>query len=257
MMTSKFQCIALVGILALPTLALAAPEREFPKKISSPIEKVFVPVGFDSNDDGEVILKGRFPTGCYKVGPATATVDREKKVVTVKAESYHYEGAFCLSANIDFIQSVKLGPLPEGQYTVKLDAPGTVAAEKLSVARSTSVNPDDFTYAPVRNVSLRKVEGNTPYELELRGDLPSLGQGCLAIDEVRTNLTEENVLVVQPITKVTSEQQCNGNYEVKLPISAPVREGLLVHVRVLDGQSLNQYFEALPSGPVSSTPPAR
>ena len=89
--------------------------------VPAPIEKVFVPLGFDDNDKVEVIVHGEFPSSCYKMGPAGATVDAVGKKIVINAQAYYYPGAVCISMMVPFIKSVELpGLMAPGVYEVSL-----------------------------------------------------------------------------------------------------------------------------------------
>ena len=64
-----------------------ANDGQEPALVGAPVEKVFVPLGFDDNDNVEVVVHGHFQSTCFKVGPSTATVDAAAKTVTINANT--------------------------------------------------------------------------------------------------------------------------------------------------------------------------
>src|SRR5690606_17044612 len=110
--------LALAAALASP--AAAAGDAPQPALVPAPVEAFFVPLGYDDNDNVEVVVHGRFPNTCYKVGPANATVDVAARTVEVEATAFHYQAAGCALVLVPFTQTVALGLLPEGTYTVSI-----------------------------------------------------------------------------------------------------------------------------------------
>ena len=75
---------ALAALMCAPvSAALANP----PAKAPAPVQKVFVPQGFDDNDNVEVILHGHFPNSCMKSGPVDVSVNPDSHVISIKSSS--------------------------------------------------------------------------------------------------------------------------------------------------------------------------
>ncbi len=234
---------------ALAITGLASAAASGPVLVTAPVERAFVPLGFDDNDNAEVIVHGHFPSTCYKMGPATASVDLDTNKITVVVKAWHYAGVFCAQIMVPFLESVKLGPLPVGEYQVEVvDRPGT-PTRPLSIVEASSRNPDDFLYGPVDNVAFSTgPDGN--HTLILQGTYPHMLIGCMKIVEVREQVTPGNVIVVQPIARIFErEEDCRDQsrskkFEVtKLVTDARERTEYLAHVRVLGGQSVNRLFD--------------
>ncbi len=56
--------MTLFACLAASAAAHGAP-RSVPKLVVAPVDNVFVPAGFDDNDNVEVVLQGYFANSCY------------------------------------------------------------------------------------------------------------------------------------------------------------------------------------------------
>ncbi|MCX6111297.1 MAG: hypothetical protein NTZ90_17005 [Proteobacteria bacterium] len=140
-------------MLSLPFTAGIAMAAEGPRLVNAPVERVFVPFGFDDNDNVEVVLHGHFANTCYKIGPANAKVDEAAKTVTIEAQSYLYPGA-CTQALISFSQSIKLGVVKQGDYKIIVkDAPQAKSA-LLKVAAAATGDADEVYYAPIDTIAL-------------------------------------------------------------------------------------------------------
>ena len=69
-----------------------------PIREDAPISKIFIPNGFDDNDNAEVILHGKLPSTCYHAGSSSAVVDAKAKKIDVKADVLFYADSFCIQS---------------------------------------------------------------------------------------------------------------------------------------------------------------
>jgi hypothetical protein len=175
-------------------------------------------------------------------------VDTNTQKVTVSAEAYFYPGAVCIQMMVPFIKSVELpGQLAAGSYKVDVIGSQTVPTTSLSVARSTRPDADDYLYGAVRSVEVKRgFTGDS--ELVLRGEHPYLLQGCVKFINVRTYMSDSNVLVVQPITQIVPSEECTAessdhHFEETVKVEGLTTGEYLIHVRALDGNALNQFVE--------------
>jgi hypothetical protein len=236
-------------IIAGTALTISTASAEGPVQVQAPVEKVFAPLGFDDNDDAELVLHGHFPNTCYKVGPATATTDVAARTITIDAKAWRYPGAVCAMVMVPFIQSVKLGPIPAGDYQIKvLDRPGAETLP-LNIVQARTRNPDDYIYAPVDSISIEKDQAGQR-KIVLEGNYPYTFIGCMKIVEVRERVTPGRVIVVQPIAELfENDEDCvdqadSKKFRVEQPLTdASEAAEYLAHVRVLEGQSLNRMFD--------------
>lgn len=237
-----FATIAIVASLGLGTKVFA----DDAVLIQAPIDKVFVPQGFDDNDKVELILHGEFSSTCYRIGPVDSNIDLANKEITITASAYYYQETECAQVMTPFIKSVELKEtLPAGTYTIKVVNRPNAETSKLVITRSARPDPDDYLYAGVQSAGVED-RGNGARNLVLKGQHPFLYQGCVKLDQVKTNLSPSKVIVVQPITKIENdEDQCTGDsehgFEYHVPLNTPLTRGqYVIHVRTLDGNSVNQ-----------------
>lgn len=223
-----------------------------PVEIPAPISHVFVPVGFDDNDTVEVVIHGHFANTCFKTGTAFGIVDDEAKTVRIAAKALSYPSAECLEMRIPFVQVVKLGQIPAGSYTVQVQG-SSLPQAALEVATATTANADDFLYAPVEDVLLEPVfedPESSRFRITLSGVFPSSAIGCMALKDV-TLLPFEDVLIVLPKAQfITEGPECipaaparQRRFSWTKEIDLELKDDLLIHVRVLNGQSLNKVIE--------------
>jgi hypothetical protein len=230
--------------------ATAMPENPTVTREPAPVEKVFVPQGFDNNDNIEVIVQGRFPNACMKTGPVGKTVDHSTRTITLKPEVYVYRGEPCAQVIVPFIQRVTFGTLPEGQWKLSVEGMPTVNALPLVIERARSAAPDDYLYAPVEEVILMPGTLGSRQRLVISGNWPQLqGEGCFTLTEIRTKLGSDNTLVVQPISQILPASRCARQssrkrvFQGSVQLDKPLSSDSLIHVRTLNGESLNKFFE--------------
>ncbi len=207
------------------------------RKVAAPIDEVFSPVGFDSNDNGQVIVTGHFPNLCYKSPSAKVKVNGKK--IEVKVEALYNAQGVCAEMVVPFMQVVELGLLDRGDYKIVVNkGSSTVKSSELHVDESTSSSVDDFVYANVEYVE----KSETGRKIQLKGHNPS---DCLVLEEVKFIANGKNSLSVLPIMKQVSDfcpmKLIPFSYEVEVPKVLP-QDIALLHVRVMDGRSVNTLF---------------
>ncbi len=246
-MQTSMPALSVAAVLSALSGVAATPAKQ-PEIVDSPVEKIFVPHGFDDNDVAEVILQGHFPNTCFKTGTAEAAVDPITGSVTITAKAYRYRGTGCAQVLVPFTQSVKLGLLAGGRFKVQVAGHPELASAPLVVATSHAATPDDFLYAPVSQVTV-EAPADGQAVVRVQGEYPYMFIGCMAIREVRTYMSPGNTLVVMPIAEILADgpaceaQRDIKEFDVAAPVATPLGEGYMIHVRVLNGNALNRFVE--------------
>ncbi len=111
----------------------------------------------------------------------------------------------------------------------------------LKVSKAVSTLQDDVMYANVTNV-IEEDEGRTVW---LIGTHPAT---CIVEQPVELKKSGDSVWVVLP--KVTLEGDCIEESRpfkiaVEIPYDASMKRGVMLHVRVMDGRSLNLLYQNL------------
>ena len=111
-------------------------------------------------------------------------------------------------------------------------------------------SPDDFLYASVKNAFIKLDFASGKQSLVLQGNHPNWFHGCQVITEVRTYRKPKDVLVVLPITEVRPNSACghepdDRSFIKEVPLTSPFTEEGMIHVRTLNGQSINRYVPVL------------
>ena len=247
-MKAIFSSLAALLLFCSPLTFAAIP---LPVTMESPIDSVFIPTGFDDNDNVEIVLKGTFPNSCYRIAESSHEVDHENRTIKIKAEALHYESYNgCLEVLTNFLQPVKVGLLKHGRYDVYLENADNLSTE-VSIAEAKTEAPDDFLYANVENAFVDVVWETGKQRLEISGHHPYYLHGCQVITEVRTYFDPKEVLVVLPITKIVEGEACDKQPEDRsftktIPLKAPFLSDGIVHVRTLNGQSINRFVTYFP-----------
>ncbi|RZA07842.1 MAG: hypothetical protein EOP11_06570 [Proteobacteria bacterium] len=245
---NKFLAKTTFAFLAAGTLgaSLSAfavdPNPLLPVVVKIKPEHVFIPPGFDSNDNAQLVVTGALRNTCYKQGATTARVDEASKKIFITQEAFKYNSAWCAELMADYVKTVDLGVVKEGKYQVLVndgeDKP--VAMGIMNIADNKAPEPDSNTYAPVEEVVITNKDGKR--ELTIRGTLQSR---CTKLDQIKILERAPGVIEVLPITDLKDGMRCSRekvefDQTVALPdVSGPT----LVHIRSLSGGSVNRVID--------------
>jgi hypothetical protein len=211
-----------------------------PKLVPVAYEKVFVPVGFDNNDNVQIIATGEFVHTCYRQAETKFTVDETKKVITLEPVAYLYDG-LCLQVVLPFERVINLGVLSTGTYTIMQKADSKVMG-KLVIKTALRSEPDDFLYAPITQAYLHGEGARS--EVRLTGFFPST---CMSMQEVKVDI-QPDVVVVQPIAQMAQRADCKAAhvpFEQVISVDIQKPGKYLLHVRSMNGNAVNQMVDVL------------
>lgn len=203
-------------------------------------EHVFVPHGFDANDTTEIVLSGWLPSPCYKRPSGTASVVDDQVYIDLKATKFQVGNSFCLMMAVPYTVSVPVGRLNAGAYKVHVNQ-ATMAPKiaEVLVDEPGSDSIDNFIYADVKHVDAFE----DSREVVLTGYNPS---DCLELEDVKFVSNKKDVYAVLPIMKQVKEEcekvRVPFNYTKKIPSDLNA-EKVLLHVRSMNGHSVNEVFD--------------
>ena len=235
-------------LLTLLALMIASPAAQsapipglLPDVFNDMPRRMFVPPGFDSNDQAEVVIRGEFRNTCYQVGPSRAHVDADQKRIVIENEAYYYDAFMCMMVLVPYVKAIPIGILGEGTYSVQFAGDSGESRElgSMTIHPSATSGPDDFVYAPVEELRVEPGELGEPHRLTLSGHFTD---SCMEVEDVKVLVRTEDVIEILPTVKFATEN-CRAE---KRPFSRTVfipvnlRGERLVHVRVLNGQSINR-----------------
>lgn len=224
-------------IVALALFAGSAARSEA-REALVPVNAVFAPNGFDNNDDAQVVVSGYLPNLCYKAPRTQVAVRGNTVFVAVKA--LVDENSYCPEVIVPVLEPISLGVLPAANYRVVVNAGARFQARTLfSVGEASGSTIDDYVYANVDHVEV--VPGSR--RVVLKGFNPS---DCFVFDRTEFVSNSRDTLSVLPILKqirtTCPRKMVPFAIGVEIPRGLPAEE-ILLHVRVMDGKSVNTIFQ--------------
>lgn len=215
-------------------------------KLLTPIDKVFVPKGFDSNDTTEIIVSGFLPDLCYQKPVAQVYFEKNDILVFLTSTKIIKKNDFCLQVVDPFVETISVGRLDQGNYRLAIN-PGTPfeSLTEVNVIEAEQNSIDDHLYANVEFIEPSLEKG----EVFLKGQHPS---SCFAIDEVKIISNGLDTYSILPIMKKLTDTPCPLK---KMPFSHAVKvptelkgDRILLHVRSIKGKSVNLVISANENG---------
>ncbi|MGE3608639.1 MAG: hypothetical protein AB7I27_03545 [Bacteriovoracaceae bacterium] len=209
-----------------------------PVPVNSPVDHLFVPMGFDNNDNVELLVSGTFPNPCYSRNKVEVQVKEDVIDVTVTA-LLNKKDKECSPMEVPYMENITIGNLQAGDYTVHVN---NKIQEKLAITEASSNSVDDHLYAMMDYIDLGFTGGAS-------GDAFLIGKttDCLAFDKVEYVSNGKDTLSVLPIMKKISPT-CSGEKKfLSIPIKFNPQDfafnKLVLFVRTMDGKSINTLVE--------------
>ncbi len=223
--------------------AAAAPHIEVfqPATVDILPDRVFTPLGFDDNDNAQVVLDGSLSDTCYKLGPTQFRVEHASHKIFVRQQAFYYPGGWCADVRIPYVQTVNLGILQPGRYEVLLEQNGktTKPVATLPVAVARTKSPDDFLYAPITETHFDSARVN----LVLGGFFTN---SCMVFNHVKTHVLDNQVIEILPIVDLERALNCAqvaNEFSVSVSLKNIPHGRYLLHIRSLNGQAINRVVE--------------
>ena len=224
------------GIVLAGSIAAAA---STPLEVLVPIQHVYSPKGFDTNDNTEVIVEGYLPNLCHKSPKTIVKVSGFKIDIQVKSLKYDASNPFCPEMIVPFIETVDVGVLDKGDYDITVNGKSVYERKsEIQIAEASSDAVDEYVYAGVDYV--QKNEGSRV--VQLKGYNPS---DCFILDKIEVVDNGRDVYSVLPKMKQVSEfcpmKMVPFSYDMEVPSNLK-SDKVLLHVRGMDGKSVNSLF---------------
>ncbi len=202
--------------------------------------KVYVPLGFDSNDSAEIVIEGAYSNTCYRSGMATFNVDEERKKITIYNKTYFHSNSMCLMVIVPYSKVINFGVLKEGNYSLNFVGDGeNISMGKLPVAKSSSTVQDDHLYAPIERTTFIEAKNGKPAELILHG---VFANSCMSLKEVELRRAPgSDTIAVLPKSEMSGSscENTSVKFDERVSLEGYGSGRVLLHVRSLNGQSLN------------------
>ncbi len=228
----------MINITAILLAMMALPAFAHHQKLTQaeiPHEHTYIPKGYDSNDNVELIVEGYLPNLCFKTPHTRVDVEGKQINVDLMAWTSEDDGVACAEMVVPFVHVFSVGVLDMGNYTVVINGEKT---GELFVEESSSSSIDDYIYANVE--SIKRIDGER--SVVLKGHNPSF---CLEFDRYEISHNESDVYSIQPIMKQVSDfcplKMVPFEIEVAVPKELK-RDKVLLHVRAMNGKSVNRLF---------------
>jgi hypothetical protein len=198
--------------------------------------QLYLAEGFDDNDLVEVVVVGKLPNTCYR--NPTYEIERNNNQYAVRLFAHYVplpEG--CRDVAIAYTETITFGMMYAGQYDLSLVNKRETQNKKLEIKAASTYLVDDFLYGNVSGI----IENETNREVELVGVNPV---SCLVFDKM-TSEVQDSMIILRPLFKEVG--RCvNKSTPFKIKYQVPYAnnvQGLLLHVRVMDGRSYNYLYQ--------------
>lgn len=204
-----------------------------------PVDHIYLPSGFDSNDNVEVVITGFLPNLCHKSPASKVKVNGNKIDIEITSLYYHSSNPYCPEMVVPFTETVTLGLMDKGNYEITVN--GKSAWElvgKMKVNESTSNAVDEFNYAYVHYIDKEVGDG----VVRFKGYNPS---DCFVLDEIAHVSNKSDTYSILPKMKQISEfcpmKLVPFNYDWEVPTDIK-NDRVLLHVRTMEGKSVNTIY---------------
>ena len=233
----KHLAVFLTTLIAMAGPAFAAVSPK-PVLIPANFNKIYIPDGFDSNDNIEFVGEGIFPNTCYRPVVAKVRINKLSQEIFVGPVAYEYPGP-CLQMLLPFHRTVMVGILPAGVWKVIRES-DKIQLGALTVTKALTTQPDEFSYASVSQAFIKQDAG--AIQVLLTGNFLS---SCMSLQEVRIR-SKNDTIVIQPIVQVEVRPGCvTGQFPFKTwsAIDFLKKQRYLLHVRSINGNAINSLVD--------------
>lgn len=216
-------------------LAMSLSAFAGPGVVLAPVDHLFIPKGFDNNDNIEVLVSGKFPNACYSRNKVDIKVKEDEIEVNITALYTKDAGKTCEKIEIPYLENVTIGSLQAGNYKITVN---NNLKDKMAVDEASSNSIDDHLYAQVDYVELGFTGG-------VNGDVFLVGRStdCMAFDRLETISNGHDTVSVLPIMKKVTEQCSSRRNQFTIPVRFDPQaldfSQVLLFVRTMDGKSVH------------------
>lgn len=225
--------------VAAAFLALGVVQASVPVEVMVPIDHVYSPAGFDSNDNSQVIISGYLPNLCHKAPKAMVEIKNNHIDIKVISLRYDSSNPYCPEMIVPFVEAVDIGVMDKGVYDIVVNG-RSIYEERASLAIDEAISDavDEHVYADVEYID--KSAGSRM--VVLKGYNPS---DCFVLDEIEVMDNEKDVYSIKPKMKQVSDfcarKMVPFEYEMDVPDKLKADQ-VLLHVRSIKGRSVNSLY---------------
>lgn len=206
------------------------------QEVYVPVDHLYIPYGFDNNDNVEFVVSGILPSLCHRSPKIRTEIIANEVVITVTSLYEKKEFTDCEDLVIPFSQTVHLGVIRDGQYNVVANK-GTFfeKIKPLKIYEDNGKAINQFYYANIEEIQTT----DDPQKIILKGRIP---KGCFEVKEIKSFDNGSDAIsilpIIQKVSKTCSHRQEPYQAEFFIPQNSLERR-ILLHVRRLDGNSIN------------------
>ncbi len=220
-------------------MAMGVLQAAVPLEVMVPIDHVYSPAGFDSNDNSQIIISGYLPNLCHKAPRSIVKMENGKVDIKVVSLKYDSSNPYCPEMIVPFVEAVDLGVLDKGNYDIVVNGNSIYEQRaNIGISEASSDAVDDHVYADVEYID--KSVGNRM--VVLKGYNPS---DCFELDDIQVMDNNKDVYSIKPIMKQVSEfcalKMMPFEYEMVVPDKLQADQ-VLLHVRSIKGRSVNSLY---------------
>jgi hypothetical protein len=220
-------------------MAMGVLQAAVPVEVMVPIDHVYSPAGFDSNDNSQVVISGYLPNLCHKAPKSIVKIEDNRVDIKVISLRYDSSNPYCPEMIVPFVEAEDLGVMEKGNYDIVVNGHSIYERRaNLGIAEASSDAVDDHVYADVEYID--KSSGNRM--VYLKGYNPS---DCFVLDEIEVLDNNKDVYSIKPKMKQVSEfcarKLVPFEYEMEVPEKLKADQ-VLLHVRSIKGRSVNSVF---------------
>lgn len=225
--------------LFIAFMAMGVVSAGVPVEVMVPVEDVYAPKGFDSNDNSQIIVSGYLPNLCHRAPKSIVKIENKKIDIQIVSLKYHSSNPFCPEMIVPFVEAIDLGVMDKGMYDVVVNGKSIYEQNaNIRIDEASSDAVDEFVYAGVEFVE--KSAGSR--KVVLKGYNPS---DCFVLDEIEVLDNEKDVYSILPKMKQISDfcalKMVPFEYDVIVPEKLK-SDKVLLHVRSVQGKSVNSIF---------------
>lgn len=203
-----------------------------------PVKHIYIPKGFDSNDNVEVVVTGTLPNLCHKAPQVEIKKTEHDISVSLKTLYYSKSNPYCPEMAVPFSKVISLGSFKPGIYEIIVNKDSDFEKlENLMVRSPKSDSIDEYQYAYVDTIK-KNLDKKT---VTLSGYNPS---DCFEISKVDYLSNEQDTYSILPRMKQISDfcpmKLTPFSITWKIPKERLDSKKVLLHVRTLNGNSLNK-----------------
>ncbi|MFZ4714823.1 MAG: hypothetical protein ACOYL6_13985 [Bacteriovoracaceae bacterium] len=228
-------------IILVSSLLLSAFSMAETKMIWAPLDHLYVPKGFDNNDSVEVVVSGYFPTPCYSRN--TVNVDVKKDVVTIKVTALISDEKFkwCPEMVVPYTETVSVGNLQGGTYKILVNnESANFLSDEITIQESASNAINDHVYAAVNQIERKESSNEFVLKTVQYSD-------CYALDRIEYFDNGKDTVSILPIMKKVKKlcpfKGSLVEYPVKVDFANMKVDKALLHIRTIDGKSVNSIVD--------------